>query len=242
MYIDAHAHLDKYASEESLIIHEIESSEIFTVSVSTTPQAYADARAIATQSRWVISTFGIHPWDAPAFHSRMESLQPLIDESPMIGEIGLDYHFIPDPESQGLQREVFRYMVKQGVAQRKILNIHSKGAEADANKILGDLGAVRAILHWYSGPIRVLQALVEKKFYFSVGVEVLFEVSPILPQMEKCSWTLDKQGSLLALQKSPNPERAPRRRSGLTHASHGRVSIGTVHSPGRASCRRVPIP
>jgi TatD DNase family protein len=177
MYLDAHAHLDKYDSLLPLAIEEIEQVEIFTISVSMDPRGYAKNRAIDEQSKWVVSAFGVHPWNAPLLYPRLEALQPLIDSSPMLGEIGLDYHFVAEPENHALQREVFRHFVRQGVSQKKILNVHSKGAEADVDRILGELGARRAIIHWYAGPIRQLHALAEKGMYFTVGVEVLFSAA-----------------------------------------------------------------
>ena len=152
MYIDAHAHLDKYDSQLLQVVGEIEHHEIFTISVSMDPAGYAKSKEIDKRTEWVLSTFGVHPWNAPAFHSQLEALQPLIDASPMLGEIGLDYHFIPEPENHALQRDVFQYFVKQGISQKKILNIHSKGAEADVDRILGELGASRALCSaiWFS--------------------------------------------------------------------------------------------
>jgi TatD DNase family protein len=160
-----------------MAIEEIERYEIFTIGVSMDPEGYAKSRAIDEQTEWCVSTFGVHPWNAQAFHSQLEALQPLIDASPMVGEIGLDYHFISEPENHALQRDVFRHFVTQGVAQKKILNIHTKGAEADIDRILGELGAHRGIIHWYSGPIRLLHALAEKGMYFTIGVEVLFSAA-----------------------------------------------------------------
>ncbi len=174
MYIDAHAHLDRYASGLPDVVREIEASQIFTISVSMDPDAYARARRIVEQSGWIVSAFGVHPWEAPKFHGRLLALEPLIDSSPLIGEVGLDYHFISEPENHALQRDVFRFFVRKSVQQRKILNVHSKGAEADVNRILGELGANRIIMHWYSGPMTHLSRLAEKGAYFTVGVEVLF--------------------------------------------------------------------
>lgn len=177
MYIDAHAHLDKYESLLPKAVSEIEHNEIFTISVSMDPESYAKSKAIDEQTNWVVSTFGVHPWNAPAFHSQLAALQPLIDSSPMVGEIGLDYHFVAEPQNHALQRDVFRHFVKQGISQRKILNVHTKGAEAEVDRILGELGVGRAIIHWYSGPIRQLHSLAEKGIYFTVGVEVLFSAA-----------------------------------------------------------------
>jgi len=61
MYVDAHAHLDKYDTELPQILDEIEGNEIFTVSVSMNPRSYARSRKIDEQSQWVVSTFGVHP-------------------------------------------------------------------------------------------------------------------------------------------------------------------------------------
>jgi TatD DNase family protein len=85
MYVDAHAHLDKYDTELPEILDDIESNEIFTVSVSMNPESYVRSRKIAEESQWVVTSFGVHPWDAPQFRNRLESLDPLIESSPMLG-------------------------------------------------------------------------------------------------------------------------------------------------------------
>ena len=175
MYIDAHAHLDKYDSDLPDIITEIEANQIFTLSVSMCPESYLKSKKLDAKCRWVLSTFGVHPWVAPDIHPTLQSVDALIADSPLVGEIGLDYHFVTEPEKHDLQRDVFKYLVAKGVAQNKILNIHSKGAEADVDSILGNLNARRAILHWYSGPIEKLKKLTEKGFYVTVGVEMLFD-------------------------------------------------------------------
>jgi TatD DNase family protein len=176
MYIDAHAHLDQYDETEiRQVIDEIEADQIITLSVSMDPAAYLKNNKVAALSTRVVPSFGIHPWNAPDVHHNMQALDKLIAESPMVGEIGLDYHFVTEPEKHELQRDVFKYFVRQGVAQNKILNIHSKGAEADVDFLLGDFGARRAILHWYSGRIAELHKLTEKGFFVTVGVEMLFE-------------------------------------------------------------------
>jgi hypothetical protein len=66
----------------------------------------------------------------------------------------VSYHWVTEPMDHALQREVFRYFIEEGVRQKKIVNIHAKGAETDVNHILGDLDVRRAIVHWYSGPLK----------------------------------------------------------------------------------------
>jgi len=173
VFIDAHAHLDKYDSELPAIIGEIEANEIFTLSVSMDVESYVKSKKLDSKCKWILSTFGIHPWNAPTVHKKLQSLDALIADSPVIGEIGLDYHFVKEPEQYGPQQDVFEYFVRKGVSQNKILNIHSTGAEADVDSVLGNLNARRAIVHWYSGPLDILKKLNDKGVYITVGVEVL---------------------------------------------------------------------
>jgi len=72
-----------------------------------------------------------------------------------------------------LRQDVFEYLVRKGVEQNKILNIHSKGAEADVHSVLRNLNARRAIVHWYSGPLDILKKLNHRGAYITVGVEML---------------------------------------------------------------------
>lgn len=44
MYVDAHAHLDKYDPELPEMLDEMEQNEIFTVGVSMNPESYARSR------------------------------------------------------------------------------------------------------------------------------------------------------------------------------------------------------
>jgi TatD DNase family protein len=109
VYIDAHAHLDKYDQTEiRQVIDEIEADQIVTLSVSMDSAAYLKNNAVAALSTRVVPSFGIHPWNAPDAHHNMQALDKLIAESPMVGEIGLDYHFVTEPEKHELQRDVFK--------------------------------------------------------------------------------------------------------------------------------------
>jgi hypothetical protein len=51
---------------------------------------------INEKCKLVFPIFGIHPWNAPEYVDGLEELYPAIKKSPMIGEIGLDHHFIDD--------------------------------------------------------------------------------------------------------------------------------------------------
>jgi TatD DNase family protein len=91
----------------------------------------------------------------------------------MIGEIGLDYHWVRDASQYPAQARVFEFLLAAAGQQGKTVNLHTKGAEKEILNLLRRYGVQRAIIHWYSGPRDVLQAMVGDGFYFTIGVEVL---------------------------------------------------------------------
>jgi TatD DNase family protein len=173
-HVDAHVHLDKYTDRElSEVLDGIDRHRILTVSVSDDPDAYGRARCIAQQSRFVIATFGIHPWEAPRFAGTIDQFTGALDTSPMIGEIGLDHRFVTDPAAHQAQAEVFATLLDHAAERRKTVNIHSSGAEQEVAAMLRDRRVERAILHWYAGPIDVLRQLIRRDHLFTIGIEIL---------------------------------------------------------------------
>jgi TatD DNase family protein len=174
MLIDAHTHFDKYDELTDQALAETESYRIFSISNSMDPRSYKAALEIAKKIGFVLPTFGIHPWEAHNYVNDLDALGKYIDQSPMLGELGLDYHFVKDKSSHPAQKRVFEYFLKKAAEQNKIVNLHTKGAEREILELLGLHNIKRAIIHWYSGPLNILKKYLDKGYYFTVGVETLF--------------------------------------------------------------------
>src|SRR5690606_9302808 len=146
MLVDAHSHLDKYADDQvEGVLADLEEQRVFTISVAVDPESYARGRSIATRSEHVMATFGIHPWEAPDWVDRLSEVEHLIDESPMVGEVGLDHRFVEDSEQYGAQREVFAHFLTRAEEQAKVVNLHCSGAERETLRMLRDHGSERVI-------------------------------------------------------------------------------------------------
>jgi TatD DNase family protein len=174
MLIDAHVHIDKYGDNLEAALSEIAQREIFTIAVAMDAPSYAASRLIARRSPLILPTFGIHPRRAPLYATRLRELGALIEESPAIGEIGLDFHWEKDPASFASQRRVLEYFFAAAREQNKLVNLHTKGGENEILHLLEKYQIRRAIVHWYSGPLDILSELVSWGAHFTVGVEVLF--------------------------------------------------------------------
>jgi TatD DNase family protein len=92
----------------------------------------------------------------------------------MLGEIGLDFHFVEDSSSYPAQKEVFEFLLAAAGEQGKIVNLHTKGAEEAVLDLLDRYDIERAIVHWYSGPLDIFKEFAARGAYFTIGVEVLF--------------------------------------------------------------------
>jgi TatD DNase family protein len=174
MLIDAHAHLDHYGAALDAALAQIEEARIFTVATAMNVSSYRRTLKIAARSNLILPTFGIHPKNAPSYARRLTSVSKYIDASPGLGEIGLDHHWVKDASRYTAQRKVLEYFLAAAREQNKLVNLHTKSAEKDVLDLLEHYDIRRAIIHWYSGPLDILRALIEFGAYFTVGVEVLF--------------------------------------------------------------------
>jgi len=174
MLIDAHVHLDKYGGLLDQALQEIDTEPIFTVATAMDLPSYLELQRIAERSSLVLPTFGIHPRRAAEYVDRLTEIGRYIETSPGIGEIGLDFHWVKDSATYPAQRKVLEYFIAAAREQKKFVNLHTKAGEKEILDLLERYDIKRAIIHWYSGPMDILRALIDYGCYFTIGVEVLY--------------------------------------------------------------------
>jgi len=178
MLIDAHSHPDRFDLEGDQALRsalaEITEHQILTVANSLDVPSYWRNQEIAAACDLVLPAFGVHPWYAPQYAGRLHELDTLLEGTPLIGEAGLDHHFVEDAAEYPAQEEVLRYQLEAAADQDKIVTLHTKGAEREVLEVLDRYRLRRVIVHWYSGPLDVFREMAARGAYFTVGVEVLF--------------------------------------------------------------------
>jgi TatD DNase family protein len=173
MLVDAHAHLDRYGDRLADAIGQIEDHRILTVAVAMDVESYLESKALAERSPLIRPFFGVHPWEAPRYQDDLTALDQYLEESPMIGEAGLDFHFVKDERSQEGQRLVFDHQCEWAARLGRPMNLHTKGAEREVLDALRFHRLKGCIVHWYSGPRSLIDDYLALGCYFTVGVEVL---------------------------------------------------------------------
>lgn len=127
----------------------------------------------------IIPGIGIHPWKAKTQMKeelKAEFKQIINDnEIIVIGEIGLDHHFIKKEERYPYQEEYFRFFLEQAEKNSLPINIHLKGAEEETSDILTSykISSENILIHWYSGPKKVFNQFLERDYFFSINPSVL---------------------------------------------------------------------
>jgi len=174
MLIDAHVHLDRYGELLDRALKEIEAENIFTVATAMDIPSYLELQKIGERSELVLPTFGVHPRRAAEYADRLQEIGRNIEASPAIGEIGLDFHWVKDTGTYPAQRKVLEYFIAAAREQNKFVNLHTKAGEKEILDLLEKYDVRRAIIHWYSGPMDILRAMIDFGCYFTIGVEVLF--------------------------------------------------------------------
>ena len=173
MYIDFHNHIDFYKDEEiDSVINCINLNKIKIIACSMDEESYLKNIEISKKSDYIVPIFGIHPWRVKN-NIDVDKFEYYIKNTPLIGEIGLDFHWIEDKDTYPRQIKVFEFFLQSAKKYDKYINIHTKGCEELILNLLKkyDISS-QSIIHWYSGDKDTLKKLIDAKCYFTGSVDL----------------------------------------------------------------------
>jgi TatD DNase family protein len=146
--VDSHCHLDLYERPME-VLKRAEAKRVVTVAVTELPSRFQRLALRLGSRRLVRPALGIHPLRASTVSPMELALfTELLDQTEYVGEIGLDKSHV-GCDSFRAQMKVFEHLLQQPRIKRKVLTVHSRGAEAETIERLV-AAEVTAILHWYS--------------------------------------------------------------------------------------------
>lgn len=173
--IDFHCHLDLYP-DHAAAIQRSEDEGVFTLTVTTTPKAWARNHQLTKDTRYVRAALGLHPQLVAQRASEIALWEELVSETRYIGEVGLDAgpRFYRSLE---LQKEVFaKVLCVCARAGDKILTVHSvRATKAVLDAVEANLPRTkgRVVLHWFTGTTSEARRAVDLGCYFSINNEML---------------------------------------------------------------------
>jgi TatD DNase family protein len=172
MLIDTHAHLDftDYDDDRAEVIGRATDAGVTEiVSIGTRIDSSTRAVELAENFPNIWATVGLHPCDADnAPADAIEQLRALAQSRRVvaIGEIGLDYHHLPEGEdaiavNKKRQAELFRAQLELTAELDLNAVIHQRDSWDDTLAILREFtGRVRGVFHCFGGTLAQAQEVI----------------------------------------------------------------------------------
>lgn len=180
----AHPHLCVKTPLDTLVNRAKSAGLIGMMSVAIDPASAREAIEHSHQyPGFIWPTAGIHPTSV-SDDEQLSELEAILQTHDIyaIGECGLDFYRDNHP-SAGLQTDYFRAQLD--LAQRYDLPviIHSRNADAELVPILLEYPNVRKVIHCFSSPWSVVEALLDTATWFSfTGIVTYTNYDPYVIQ------------------------------------------------------------
>lgn len=169
LYIDTHCHLDLFRDPHKTLD---DAPQTVVVLATELPSQY---RLLAVRYRGdkrVRVALGLHPLRAATASAlELSQLTRQLANTDYVGEVGLDFSR-HGTDTKAEQLKVFDRLLAQSALRHKVVTVHSRGAEAVAIERLKAADVV-AILHWYTGPARLVSEALDAGLYFSINPAML---------------------------------------------------------------------
>lgn len=166
MIIDTHCHFDMMSNPEQYIQEQERCGNII-IGMTNLPSHFDIGSSHVRQYKHIRLALGMHPQLANEF-DQLIKFKELVDKTSYIGEIGLDYSS-PYVSQKDKQLYNFEYILQLIKDKKKIVSVHSKGAENDVLELLQKYNIPNVIFHWYSGDIKYITDIISAGYYFSIN-------------------------------------------------------------------------
>jgi TatD DNase family protein len=179
--IDTHAHVDQLEDVPGALARAYEAgvSDIMAVSVDLASMQKVLDLAAQYQRPKIHPALGIHPGLVkPETQSQaFNFMKANIIKASAVGETGLDYWYKwvrKNEVERQKQKESFAFHLELAHQFDLPIIIHSRGAWRDCLSMTKEAKVKRALFHWYSGPVDILDQVLEAGFYVSTSPSVAY--------------------------------------------------------------------
>lgn len=165
--IDGHAHLNEIEDAAGAVERARAAGVTQILAVGMDLASNRRTLTLADEYRSVVvPAIGYHPWniaidDLPITLTHMDEH---LNRCVAVGEVGLDYKI---RVKKAVQWEVFAEVLKLAKRHRKPVIVHSRFSHQRCHRMVAEAGIDRAVFHWYSGPLDILDRIIADGYYVS---------------------------------------------------------------------------
>ena len=126
----------------------------------------------------IYAAIGVHPTDIDGVSDEdFDKLMTHVNDPKVvaIGEIGLDYHWVKDPEQREKQKQWFIRQINAANLYKKPISIHNREAFGDCLAILKEHKPLYGgVMHCYSGSVELLKDVLDLGLYIGLDGPLTF--------------------------------------------------------------------
>ena len=202
MFTDTHCHISKeYYENIDVIIENAQSNGITKmINNGTNLTNNKEVLALCQNYRCMYASIGFHPEDIATFKEEdLTIIEENIDKIVAIGEIGLDYHYLPCNKEK--QKELLIKQLSIAEKYNKPVIIHTRDAFQDTIDILQRFPKVCGVIHCFTGTLKEAQEYLKLGFKLGIGGILTFKNSnlkEIIDKLPLTSFTLETDSPYLA--------------------------------------------
>ncbi len=172
--VDVHAHLDQLGDVSNSLEDARATGVRGVVAVGMNVESNQMILKIAEENKgYVHPAIGYHPWELKeeGIQENLSFIRDHIRDCIALGEIGLDYKVKIKRE---VQWKVFEDLLTIASDFDKPVILHCRFSHHHALRIVKEQKIKRAIFHWYSGPLAVLEEILAMGYFISATPALLY--------------------------------------------------------------------
>jgi TatD DNase family protein len=181
MIIDTHAHIDQLEDLPGVLKRADEAGVSDIVAMSVDLDSMKKVLAIAGQHQKpkIHPALGVHPGmvKLESHPMALDFMRSNIKQACAVGETGLDYWYKwvrKDEVERQKQKDSFNIHLDLALEFDLPIIIHSRVAWRDCLSMALESRVKRALFHWYSGPVAILDQILEAGYYVSTSPSVSY--------------------------------------------------------------------
>ena len=172
--VDCHAHLDQL-DDLSEALQEAKTAGIKgIIGVGVDVNSNRRILEIAEENHgFVYPALGYHPWEIKEeeVEENLSFVRDHIEECIALGEIGLDYNV---KIKKDLQWRVFGKLLDIALENGKPIIVHCRYSHHRAFEMVKEKRIERAVFHWYTGPLELLDEILKRGYFISATPALAF--------------------------------------------------------------------
>ena len=178
--IDTHCHLlhKGLLEKHEQVIQQAKKSMTAIINCGYPGDAEKAIELTKKHKGFIYLTLGLHPIDIvkmtdEKIEDYIQFVREHKDDILAIGEIGLDYHWYPEPEKQPRLEKVFQQMLDLTKEFNLPVILHTRKAEQRCFDIVTKNDLKDVVFHCYAGNLTLAKEIINQGYYISVGTNLL---------------------------------------------------------------------